>query len=285
MTADTSGIQSVKHYFVDEAGDPTLFDFRGRVIVGNAGCSTHFMMGVLDVADPPALNAAMRTLHDEIRADPLLQGIESLKPERRKTARLLHAKDDEREIRDRVFRLLATQDVKFHAEVRRKSSLVAEVQRYNAISSKFRYSENWLYDKLVARLFKNLLHKADSYRVCFSSRGAKDRTRALNDALVSARKNFRDKWGVEATSPIEVIQCPSEAEYGLQAVDYFMWALQRAYSTGEDRFIRFMWPKVGLIHDIDDQRKSKTGAYYTASNPLTAAQIKEEPGDIGPAVE
>jgi len=26
------------HYFVDEAGDPTLFNRRGRIIIGDSGC-------------------------------------------------------------------------------------------------------------------------------------------------------------------------------------------------------------------------------------------------------
>ena len=44
--------QTAKHYFVDEAGDGTLFDRKGHVIAGTEGCSSHFALGVLDVADP-----------------------------------------------------------------------------------------------------------------------------------------------------------------------------------------------------------------------------------------
>ena len=36
-----------------------------------------------------------------------------------------------------------------------------------------------------------------------------------------------------------------------------------------DRFLNLLTPKVGLIHDVDDTRKSGAGAYYTKSNPLT----------------
>lgn len=39
-------------YFVDEAGDPAVFGARGRVLVGNPGCSRYLMLGVLQVADP-----------------------------------------------------------------------------------------------------------------------------------------------------------------------------------------------------------------------------------------
>jgi hypothetical protein len=65
---------SIIHYFVDEAGDPTLFDRKGRIIVGNDGCSKYFILGKLDVDDPAALTAAMEGLRGELLADPYFKG-------------------------------------------------------------------------------------------------------------------------------------------------------------------------------------------------------------------
>jgi hypothetical protein len=45
----------VKHYFVDEAGDPVLFGANGRILVGSEGCSRYFAVGLLDVLDATAL--------------------------------------------------------------------------------------------------------------------------------------------------------------------------------------------------------------------------------------
>lgn len=120
-----------RHYFVDEAGDPTLFNAQGRVIVGEDGCSSHFILGALDVANPLALGAGLRSLHEQIRADPLYRGVHSMRPEQGKTHRLLHAKDDLPEIRDRVFRFLMTQDVRFYAVVRDKRGLAVHVRNLN----------------------------------------------------------------------------------------------------------------------------------------------------------
>lgn len=175
------GVKS-RHYFVDEAGDPTLFDGRGRVIVGQEGCSSHFILGALDVGDPLALGRDMRTLHEEIRADPLYQGVESMRPERGKTHRLLHAKDDLPEIRDRVFRFLMTQDVRFYAVVRDKWGMATHVRNLNQRSATYHYSGNALYDEMVKRLFKDRLHKEDAYRVVFATRGRRDRTKACAGA-------------------------------------------------------------------------------------------------------
>jgi hypothetical protein len=52
---------------------------------------------------------------------------------------------------------------------------------------------------------------------------------------------------------------------GLQLADYCLWALQRLYERGEDRFLNLIAAKVGLIHDVDDIRKSGAGEYYNKS--------------------
>src|SRR5439155_24715110 len=117
MNEEAPVAAEIKHYFVDEAGDPTLFDDRGRVIAGTEGCSSHFILGVLSVDDPLRLNERLAALHQTMLADPFFNGVESLKPERKKTALLLHAKDDIPEIRERVFRLLAAEAVRFFAVV------------------------------------------------------------------------------------------------------------------------------------------------------------------------
>jgi hypothetical protein len=101
VTQEATPAPPIKHYFVDEAGDPTLFDARGRVIAGTEGCSSHFILGVLSAVDPMGLNQRVWELHAAVLADPFFKGVESLKPERKKTALLLHAKDDIPEIRER----------------------------------------------------------------------------------------------------------------------------------------------------------------------------------------
>jgi hypothetical protein len=82
----------------------------------------------------------------------------------------------------------------------------------------------------------------------------------------------------EGTAPIEVSACASQDHPALQACDYFLWAIQRVYTKGEDRYARFVWPKVRLVHDVDDRRKSPIGMYYGEKTPLTAEAIKKEPG-------
>jgi len=39
---------------------------------------------------------------------------------------------------------------------------------------------------------------------------------------------------------------PAHQHAGLQVADYCLWALQRLFAKGEDRFLSLIWPKVGL---------------------------------------
>ena len=258
-----------RHYFVDEAGDPTLFDARGRVLVGQEGCSRYFMLGVLDVADPVALGLELDALRQTLLNDPYFSGVPSMQPERRKTALAFHAKDDLPEVRREVFRVLLRHDVQFIAVVRDKQSVLAYVRQRNQIEATYRYRPNELYDSLVARLFKNRLHLSPEVDVCFAERGRSDRSAALMQALERARRRFEVKWGRSVNSAISARQSSPGREASLQAVDYFLWALQRRYEKSEGRFLELIWQKVGLVHAVDEIERTAYGTYYTKKRPLT----------------
>lgn len=113
-----------RHYFVDEAGDPVLFDARGNAMPGQVGCSRHFILGVLDVPDPVSLAAELEALRAQLLADPYFHGVPSMQPERRKTAWAFHVKDDLPEVRREVFRVLITHKVRFFAVVRDKARVL-----------------------------------------------------------------------------------------------------------------------------------------------------------------
>lgn len=64
-------LTSIRHYLVDEAGDGTLFNRHGCIIVGTEGCSRFFILGLLDAANPDALALEIQTLRADLLADPL----------------------------------------------------------------------------------------------------------------------------------------------------------------------------------------------------------------------
>ena len=276
--ASVGGRQRNRYYYVDEAGDATLFNRRGRVIVAERGCSRHFVLGLVDIVNPEQVSRDLDELRARLLADPYFQRVPSMQPSQRKTAFAFHATDDVPEVRREVFSLLRRHDLRFFAVVRDKRKVLEYVRQRNERSPNYRYSPNELYDYLVRRLFKNLLHKDDGYEVHFARRGKSDRTAALRTGLEAARTRFANQWGIRTTGVIRIharspVQCA-----GLQVVDYFLWALQRLYERREIRYVEYLWPSFSLVHDIDDTREAQYGVYYTQKRPLTLAALQEKPG-------
>ena len=143
------------------------------------------------------------------------------------TALAFHAKDDLPEVRREVFNLLLRHDVAFYAIVRDKRVIADLVLDDNKRKPNYRYHPNQLYDRCVSQLFKDRLHKDAGYTIHFARRGNSDRTEALEKALEAARTAFRQRWGFGGTSPIEIVPSSPHETVWLQAVDYFLWALQR----------------------------------------------------------
>jgi hypothetical protein len=269
---------SIRNYFVDEAGDGTIFSKRGKVIVGNPGCSRFFILGLVDIPDPDIIGCDLDSLRSQLLADPYFKGVPSMQPEARKTALAFHAKDDLPEVRREVFSFLQRYEFHFSAVVRDKLQVVSYVRHRNNHDASYRYHPNELYDFMVRCLFKDRLHKDDVCNVHFARRGKSDRTAALLKALTAARERFCVQHGITNETSLNVIptrppECP-----GQQVVDYFLWALQRLYERHEDRYMALLWPSVSVVHDLDDKRKAPYGVYYTRRKPLTLAAFRDLPG-------
>ena len=149
---------SVRHYYVDEAGDAALFNRRGCVIVGAEGCSRYFLLGLVDIPDPTAVGHELHMLRNSLLADPYFKGVPSMQADARKTATAFHAKDDLPEVRREVFSLLRHFKLRFFAAVREKAKVLDYVRQRSERDPSYRYNQNELYDYMVRRLLRNLLH-------------------------------------------------------------------------------------------------------------------------------
>jgi hypothetical protein len=78
----------------------------------------------------------------------------------------------------------------------------------------------------------------------------------------------------ESDAPVEINAGDPKTTINRQIVDYYLWALQRLYERGEDRFLKLVWNQVGLIHDVDDTRKDNYGVYYTKKKQLTLKSLE-----------
>lgn len=279
LTSETA--PDLCHLYVDEAGTPDIFDGKGRVNIGNPGCSRFFFLGMLEVEDPETLCMALKTLREELIRDPYFASAESFKPERKKTAFLLHAKDDLPEVRVKVFDLLRSLglSLRFRAVVCDKEAIRVREEELRSATPRYRYNPDYLYDELARSLFGKFSRMADGYRLWIAKRGNKDRNAALRTALEHAEGDFAqlfgfsrggtDAWQTVITNPRETV-C-------LQAADYFLWALQRFYEprvhpdtgevTHEARYLNAILPQVSQIHDM--HFGPARGTFFTPANPLT----------------
>jgi hypothetical protein len=252
-------------------------DGKGKVVhFGERDCSVQRRyQKLIEEAPCAAMSDALRA---KLLADPYFKDVPSMQAAEGKTALLFHAKDDLPEIRREVFALVQRHPIHFSAIVRDKRRVLAYVRRRNETDSAYHYNPNELYDFMVRRLFKQRLHRHGAYRVCFARRGNADRTAALTEALQTTRQRFTAEKGIASEAPIEVVPTAPIRETALQAVDYFLWAVQRTFDKHEDRFLSLLWPQCGLIIDADDTREKGYGRYYTKQKPLTAAALKEAEG-------
>lgn len=270
-SSDVATEDSSLHFFVDEAGDPTLFDGRGRVLVGQEGCSKYFIVGKLDVADPASLGQALSELRRNLLADPYFRRVPSMQPEQRKTALAFHAKDDVAEVRREVFKLLLSADVRFYASVRDKAALLAYVKQRNEHDRAYRYRGDELYDTLIEELFRRYHPFADELNICFARRGNKSRTHAFRTAIERAEARFERDFGTRRSVQVSISASTPPESAGLQAVDYFLWGMQRHYERGEARYVELIWDKVVEVADLDAISEGRKGVTYNKNRPLIVA--------------
>ena len=267
-----SAPEQVKHYFVDESGDLTLFNKRGRIIVGAAGVSKYFMVGVAQIPDPNFVNALLAELRAELLADSYLAGVPSMQPEARKTACAFHANKDLPEVRRDVFARLKSCKAKVFVAIRRKVLLAKHAQAEFKATHRKSIDRN-LYEDLVTRLFKTMLHKADSNQIVFAKHSKWGRREAMALAIQKAQRNFEATHGIASCKPTECRSASPHEDGGLQVVDYYLWALQRLYEKGEDRFFNYARPVYRIIMDLDDKTNKEYGEWYSDTNPLTLEKI------------
>lgn len=260
--------EGTQNFFVDEAGDLTLFGRRGRSLIGTEGVSTCFMVGVAALANPVQVADELDALRKELLNDSYLKDIPSMTLQEKKTAVCFHAKDDCPEVRERVFKLLREHEVKVQVGIRRKKVLADEV-RFR-LARGVRVSPNDVYDDIVKSIFKRSLHKSDENVIYFAKRGKSDRQQSLEKAIRRAQMNFMRDYGITSDKPTKVLAAYPSQVACLQVIDYFLWALQRLCERGDDRYFNYLREKYRLIMDFDDKRTGKPyGRWYNDSDPLS----------------
>jgi hypothetical protein len=247
-------------FFVDESGDPTFYDRKGNLIVGQPGCSPILVLGFVEVADPAPVRRAILDLQRQIVSDPYFGTFPSMA----RTAVAFHAKDDVPEARYLFYKLLETLDFQTQFIVARKIERVFR-NRFNAREMEF-------YDYLVSRLFENVLHRHKRNRIYFAQRGSRDRQQPLLQAIRRGLKRFEQKWGKPVTTELDIQAQMLRGEPCLSVIDYMNWAVYQAFTRREMRYYRVVADKVRLLVDLYDTARYPNN-WYSRRNPFDAEKI------------
>lgn len=263
--------KAVRHIFVDESGDLTLFNKHGKSMLGTEGVSNVFMLGFAEIAEPVIIRKELTELRLSLLNDPYFRSVPSFDPAKNKTACGFHAKDDLPEVRRMVYELLRKHEIKVQIAIRRKKVLVEHALFNKNLNGKL--TDNRIYEELITRLFKETLHTAEVTNITFSQRGNSNRNNAYLRALEQARKNFEKRTGIIGDSLIKLDSQTSFSDPCLQVIDYLMWPISRLYEKQESRFYDYMADKYSLIKDIDDTRHRQTGEYYNRRQKISLEKI------------
>lgn len=247
------------YFFIDESGDPTFYNKKGQLIVGQEGCSNILILGFIKTTNPKQIRKLLNNLKQEIANDEYLADIPSIK----KSVISFHAKDDSPEVREKVYKLIKTLDFKAQFIVARKKEEI--------FSKRHKKSESTFYNEIASRLLENKMHQHNNV-IYFAKRGNKNRQIPLEDAVQTAIINFESKNNTKIETDTRVyIQVPTD-EKCLEVIDYMNWAVQRAFNTGDMRYYNFVKDKISFVCDIYDFGKYPNN-FYSKANPFDINKI------------
>lgn len=248
------------YYFFDEAGDSQILGRKGVNLIEKGTSSKTFMVGYLETKTPKEISKKLVELRQKIADDEYLASIPSISS----TKKMFHANKDCSEVREKVFKLLKQCDFSFYCVVARKKE--------DLFRKKFDMKSVKVYEYLVSKLLENRLHLYSEIDCYFSAMGSVVRKDNMQTAIKNAIQTFESKWNRKNESNIRIlIQQASELPL-LQAADYVLWTIQRAYEKGEFRYYNFLKEKITLVQDIFDFKKYPKN-YYKPEFPLEAKKI------------
>jgi hypothetical protein len=266
-----------RHRFIDEAGDMTFYTKKhGQKVasIGNEGVSTCFMMGMAHVKeDLDSARSKIRQFDREIEKSEFFRSFPSVMKsiDHGRHGFYPHAKNDPAELRNEFFKLMLD-DINFSIQVvvGRKIPQIFERQHHSGQSE--------FYADLLSHLLKDKASIEDLV-VDVAERGSSTSNVNLQHALeIAHKRSLKSNHTGELTDGIRFNVQPYDEDPLLALADYGLWAVQRVYERGDEKFYKLMKSKIVLVLDLYDEiRYAGWKNYYRPrNNPLTCAAIRFE---------
>lgn len=190
------------YVFADECGN---FDFSRK-----SGASSYFILTTVTAGTCEAGDALL-----ELRRELAWQGL-GLGTD-------FHATTDEQAIRDRVFPVIATKDIRVDATILEKAKAEPKIRPTDERFYKYAW---WLHLKYLA---SRISHPHDELLVIGASLGTNKRRKAFHAAVEDVVAQ------VSPTLTFKVASWQSVSDPCLQVADYCAWAIQRKWERGDVR--------------------------------------------------
>lgn len=275
-TASTSSDPSAKpktsHRFLDEAGDTVIIGKGGVPMLGQAGVSMAFGIGMVKFSEElEPIRQSIGQLEREIEGDAYLNRIPSIANQIARGGFHLHAKDDPPEVREKFYRLIQGMDCSLEMMVARKIPAL--------FARKHGSNESEFYADVLSHLLKNKLKLGEKLVLNIAARGNSTKNSNLERALHKATSRFlKTHEVVEIRSQVVFNLQTPKSEPLLKVADYLCWTVQRVFERGETRYYDFMLDKVRLVVDLYDMEGyAGNRNYHKRDNPLTAAKKLSPP--------
>ena len=178
------------------------------------------------------------------RPFPALQALDSYKHDLLETGRnveYFHCAHDRREVRNRVFDLIAAHlgDMRMDCLVTEKSTVSADLRR-----------DTQFYPRMLGYLLKHILHKelttdANEIIVITDSIPLRNRRHVIAKAVKRALTEM-----IPQTMKYRIMHHSSRSHFGLQVADYCCWAVFRKWERGDTTHFDRIRPSLASEHQM-----------------------------------
>jgi Protein of unknown function (DUF3800) len=256
------------HYFLDEAGDPVFYGKGKKIIIGEPGISSSFILGMTKFnADLKIISDKVIQLQNQVTTDPYFAKIGSINKKKNTHGFYFHATDDIPEVRKLFYDFIRSLDCSFEA--------IAGHKIPDLFIKKHNSNEKEFYADLLSHLLNDKLELGCRIVLNVAQRGTSTRSENLELGLQKAVNRFNlNKPGQAVNTKVAFNVQDQTVEPLLNIADYFCWTVQRVFERGETRYYEYLQEKIKVIDLYDAENIASGKNIYNNDNPLTATNKK-----------